>query len=80
MAEHLVQRPILCHGACFDLEIDVVSQGQKGHENTCFLAAHFTSPHPEDTARAISERLFIRMGSSSSPENMPSVAGILGMK
>lgn len=99
MAEILCMNPILCRGASFDLELDVVSQGRKmrqnqsnnsnsnsnnSTQNTSFLAAQFTSPNPEETARAISERLRIRMNAAtannSNSDNMPSLSGMLGMQ
>ena len=96
MADFLVQRPILCRGASFDLEIDVVSQGRVGRRSkqamgskddtndaaTSFLAAHFRSPHPEETALAISQRIYARMGSSDpgTTNSIPSLSGMLGMR
>ena len=92
MAEALVLHPILCRGASFDLEIDVVSQGRRrnpGNDNddnivaTSFLSAQFRSPHPEETAREISERIVIRMGSTGAGRAdaaVPSLAGMLGMR
>jgi hypothetical protein len=71
MAQSLVVNPVLCRGASFDLEIDVVSQGRKkkltATPTTSFLSTEFHSPTPEETAQAISERLAIRMGSGPSP-------------
>lgn len=63
----LVVNPILCRGSSFDLEIDVVSQGRKKQISTAtsFLSSEFYSPHPEETAQAIAERIAIRIGSPS---------------
>jgi hypothetical protein len=64
--QSLVVNPVLCRGASFDLEIDLVSQGRKkSNSSTSFLSTEFLSPNPEETAQAISERLAIRMGSPS---------------
>ncbi|KAL3918032.1 MAG: hypothetical protein SGILL_004437 [Bacillariaceae sp.] len=84
MAEALIQHPILCRGASFDLEIDVVSQGRRrkhsDNNDTTFLSAHFCSPHPEETARAISERLRIRMGTSGTGAEAGFISDMLGMR
>jgi hypothetical protein len=64
--QSLVVNPVLCRGASFDLEIDLVSQGRKkSNSATSFLSTEFLSPNPEETAQAISERLAIRMGGPS---------------
>ena len=66
MAEKLVNHPILCRGASFDLKIDVVSQSREKtttvdtNTGTSFLSTEFSSPDPEGTARAIADRIFIR--------------------
>ena len=78
MATALIVNPVLCRGSCFDLEIDVVSQGRKkAVSSTSFLSTEFFSPDPEQTAMAISERLAIRMGNPS-PELTSS--GLLGLR
>jgi hypothetical protein len=66
MANALIVNPVMCRGASFRLEIDVVSQGRKkAVSTTSFLSSEFTSPDPEETALAISQRLAIRIGSPS---------------
>lgn len=69
MAQALVTHPILCRGSAFDLEIDVVSQGRKKQRDapTSFLSTEFTSPTPDETAQAISERIAIRLGNPDGP-------------
>jgi hypothetical protein len=78
MAKSLIKHPILCRGASFDLTIDVVSQSRARNtavENsgTTFLATEFSSPQPEETARAIAERISIRQENPS-----PNVAHLFG--
>jgi len=58
MAEKLVNHPILCRGASFDLKIDVVAVDT--NTGTSFLSTEFSSPDPEETAQAIADRIFIR--------------------
>jgi hypothetical protein len=69
MATSLAVNPILCRGASFDLAIDSVSlvqqQQQQPSTGTSFLSTEFDSPNPEETARAISERIAIRIGNPS---------------
>jgi hypothetical protein len=67
LAQSLSVNPVLCRGASFDLEIDrvsLVSQPQSS-TTTSFLSTEFDSPTPEETARAISERIAFRIGSPS---------------
>jgi hypothetical protein len=68
IATSLAVNPILCRGASFDLAIDSVSlvqQQQQPSTGTSFLSTEFDSPNPEETARAISERIAIRIGNPS---------------
>lgn len=70
MAEALVIHPILCRGASFDLKIDSVSRSRERNlsaepNSTTFLSTEFSSPYPEETARAIAERLAIRQDGPS---------------
>jgi len=70
MAENLVDHPILCRGASFDLTIDAVSQSREKttavqNSGTSFLSTEFFSPNPEETARAIAERIAIRQENPS---------------
>ena len=58
-AETTVKYPILCRGASFDLAID----GVGGSCGTSFLSTEFSSPNPEETARAIAERIAVRQES-----------------
>ena len=65
MAGTLINHPILCRGACFDLRIDVESQSREEsavqqNGDKSFLSTEFSSPDPEETARAIAERIAIR--------------------
>lgn len=63
MATSLILNPVLCRGASFDLEIDSVSLVQQhSSTTTAFLSTEFDSPTPEETARAISERIAVRIG------------------
>lgn len=87
LAETLVLHPIMARGACFDLQVDVVSQGRRrtkdsksdGDEATSFLSTEFVSPRPEETALAISERLRIRMGNPGDAATL-AFAGLFGMR
>ena len=68
VAEVLISHPILCRGASFDLKIDVVSRERSSSvrdSDTTFLSTHFSSPDPEETARAIAERIAIRQANPS---------------
>jgi hypothetical protein len=79
LAASLVINPVLCRGSCFNLEIDVVSQGRKkpsSSTSTSFLSTEFTSPEPEETAMAISKRLAIRMVNP----NAVTSSALLGMR
>mmetsp|Transcript_18389 Transcript_18389/g.37629 ORF Transcript_18389/g.37629 Transcript_18389/m.37629 type:complete len:134 (-) Transcript_18389:503-904(-) len=78
MAETLVGYPILCRGASFDLIIDVISQSRETatagqNSRTTFLSTEFCSPDPEETARAIAERIAIRQEFPS-----PNVSNLFG--
>ena len=77
LATSLTVNPVLCRGSSFDLKIDSVSLGQDYEQasstSTTFLSTEFESPSPEETARAISERVAIRIGSPS-----PSLGNFLG--
>mmetsp|Transcript_20983 Transcript_20983/g.43206 ORF Transcript_20983/g.43206 Transcript_20983/m.43206 type:complete len:114 (+) Transcript_20983:118-459(+) len=77
-AETLVQHPILCRGASFDLTVDSVSQFQEmgtavQNSGTSFLSTEFSSPNPDETAQAIAERIAIRQ--ESPPPNISSLFG-----
>ena len=77
-AETLINYPILCRGASFDLTVDVVSTSREksaGLQNngTSFLSTQFSSPDPEETARAIAERIATRQENPS-----PNVSSIFG--
>jgi hypothetical protein len=88
LAEVLVLHPIMARGACFELQVDVVSQGRRraGNENalldhngdTSFLSTEFVSPRPEETALAIAERIAIRMGSPTAATS--AFEGLFGMR
>jgi len=65
MTEKLISYPILCRGASFDLAIDAVSKSREKspslqNNGTTFLSTEFSSPDPEESARAIAERIAIR--------------------
>ena len=77
-AETLILHPILCRGASFDLKIDTVSQTREmrtaaRHNGTSFLSTEFSSPNPDETARAIAERVAIRQ--ESPPPNLSHLFG-----
>ena len=77
-AETLIMHPILCRGASFDLNIDTVSQTPEmrfaaRNSGSSFLSTEFSSPNPEETARAIAERLAIRQ--ESPPPNLSHLFG-----
>ena len=77
-AETLIMHPILCRGASFDLNIDTVSQTPEmrfaaRNSGSSFLSTEFSSPNPEETARAIAERLVIRQ--ESPPPNLSHLFG-----
>jgi hypothetical protein len=79
-AETLVSHPILCRGAIFDLTIDAVSQSREKvnalqHSGKSFLSTEFSSPNPEETARAIAERIAIRQETPS-----PNISQLFGWK
>jgi hypothetical protein len=118
MAEILVLHPIMARGACFHLNVDVVSLGRPiiqrgrrscsnndGNENvdysndnaanigdgsavqvaTSFLSTEFISPRPDETALAISERIWIRMMGSPDPDSgggaaTMELAGLFGLR
>lgn len=64
LAKSLVQFPVLCRGASFDLTIDTDSLGDVGDTTTCFISTTFLSPEPEELAHCISERLAARVTDS----------------
>ena len=68
LAESLIVHPVLCRGAAFELKLDHQSNEEQADEDypqsTCFISTVFTSPHPEATAGAISERLASRVTDS----------------
>jgi hypothetical protein len=76
LAETLIQHPVLCRGAAFDLKLDeedIPQQQQRRStssiieqppSSTCYLFAIFESPQPEATASAIAERLASRVTDS----------------
>ena len=74
LADTLIQHPVLCRGAAFELRIDNnnntsgdqqdANQESNKASSTRFLATEFVSPHPEATAEAISERLTSRITDS----------------
>eukprot|EP00531_Pseudo-nitzschia_arenysensis_P003597 CAMPEP_0116125038 /NCGR_PEP_ID=MMETSP0329-20121206/5599_1 /TAXON_ID=697910 /ORGANISM="Pseudo-nitzschia arenysensis, Strain B593" /LENGTH=113 /DNA_ID=CAMNT_0003619055 /DNA_START=57 /DNA_END=398 /DNA_ORIENTATION=- len=77
-AETLVHHPILCRGACFDLIVDSVSQSRElgaavQNSGTSFLSTEFSSPNPDETARAIAERIAVRQ--ESPPPNISRLFG-----
>lgn len=87
-AEALVSYPILCRGASFDLSVDEVSQSRENtllriesirrdasfqNIDISFLSTQFSSPNPEETARAIAERIAIRQENPS-----PNVSHLFG--
>ena len=74
MAETLILHPILCRGGSFDLTIDLVSQNDSMQStSTSFLSTEFSSSYPEETARAIAERIAIRQEDPS-----PAVSHLFG--
>ena len=64
LAPALSQHPIMCRGACFVLELDAAGS-DPARSPTTFLSTVFESPLPDETARAISERIAIRIGDPS---------------
>ncbi|KAG7356053.1 hypothetical protein IV203_000739 [Nitzschia inconspicua] len=85
LAEVLVLHPIMARGACFELQVDVVSQGRvrtkesfDDSSSTSFLSTEFFSPRPEETAHAISERIGIRMANPAGTTT--AFEGLLGMR
>ena len=77
LAKSLVEYPIMCRGACFDLHIDSVNGGSEYNTESVFLMTEFESPHPEETASAISLRLASRVKDSASRSNL--LGSVLGM-
>ena len=81
MAETLVIHPIFCRGGSFDLQIDDVNVNQSRERNyavqsttsTIFISTVFCSPYPDETARAIAERIAIRQEDPS-----PAVSHLFG--
>jgi hypothetical protein len=79
--ELLMKYPIACRGAFFDLQVDQASRNlqsasQQQNAGTSFLSTEFYSPHPEETACAISTRLARRMADTDHLD----MSGVLGLQ
>jgi len=77
VAKALIVHPILCRGAAFQLEIDVVSQGRRRADSSSssFLSVEFESPDPEEAATQIAQRLSRRIHSPPGPFHPSNVLG-----
>uniref|UniRef100_A0A7S4AMB3 Uncharacterized protein n=1 Tax=Pseudo-nitzschia australis TaxID=44445 RepID=A0A7S4AMB3_9STRA len=82
MAETLVIHPIFCRGGSFDLQIDAVNANPSRERSnyavrstteTIFISTIFCSPYPDETARAIAQRIAIRQEDPS-----PAVSHLFG--